>query len=171
MDAREKQDLLESLETGRDELLAALDGLTENQAARVPEPGRWSVRDCIEHLLLVENYLFAQIATSHFSKTPAGSRAREARILERGADRTKRLEAPELARPTGCFPTLSEALNAFLASRDETIHYVQALTEDPRLRTAHHPLIGPVNCYETLLIMAIHPHRHVQQIREIRNAI
>ena len=171
MDAREKQDLLESLETGRDELLAALDGLTEDQAARVPQPGRWSVRDCTEHLLLVENYLFRQIATSQPAETPAGSRAREARILERGADRTKRLEAPEVARPTGRFPTLSEALNAFVASRDETIHYVRGLTEDPRLRTAHHPLIGPVSCYETLLIMTIHPHRHVQQIREIRNSI
>jgi hypothetical protein len=171
MDAREKQDLLESLEAGRDVLLAALDGLTEDQAARVPEPGQWSVRDCMEHLFLVEDYLFRQIDASEPAETPAGSRAREARILQRGADRTKRLDAPEVARPTGRFPTLSEALNAFLASRAETIRYVQALQEDPRLRTAHHPLIGPVNCYETLLIMAIHPRRHVQQIREIRNAI
>lgn len=171
MDAHAKQDLLESLERGRQALLDALDGVTEDQAARVPEPGRWSVRDCMEHLLLVENYLFRQIATSQPSETPVGSRAREARILQRGADRAKRLEAPEVARPTGRFPTLSEAVNAFLASRNETIRYVQALTEDPRLQTAHHPLIGPVNCYETLLIMAIHPHRHVQQIREIRNAI
>ena len=171
MDAREKQDLLESLETGRDVLLAVLEGVSEDLAARVPEPGRWSIRDCMEHLFLVEDYLFRQIDASEPAETPVGSRGREARILQRGADRTKPLEAPEVARPTGRFPTLSAALNAFLASRDQTIHHLQALQEDPRLRSAHHPLIGPVNCYETLLIMAIHPHRHVQQIREIRNAI
>jgi len=39
------------------------------------------------------------------------------------------------------------------------------------MRTAHHPLIGDVNCYETLLIMAIHPHRHAPQIQEIRDAL
>ncbi|MBZ5633924.1 MAG: DinB family protein [Acidobacteriia bacterium] len=167
MDAREKQELLESLESGREALLAALYGVTEDLAARVPEPGRWSVRECVEHLFLVENYLFAQIAASQPSERPVGSRAREARILERGADRTNRLEAPEVARPTGRFPTLGEALDAFLTSRALTIRYVHAWKEDPRSRTAHHPLIGPVNCYETLLIIAIHPHRHVQQIREV----
>jgi hypothetical protein len=100
-----------------------------------------------------------------------GSRLRENNILKRGADRTRTFEAPEVARPTGRFPTLSEALKTFASSRDRTIAYVQSLQEDPRMRTAHHPLIGDVNCYETLLIMAIHPHRHVQQIQEIRAAL
>jgi hypothetical protein len=36
---------------------------------------------------------------------------------------------------------------------------------------AHHPLLGPANCYEILLIIAIHPHRHVQQIREIHEVV
>jgi hypothetical protein len=67
--------------------------------------------------------------------------------------------------------TLAEALSVFSSSRDRTIAYVQNLQEDPRLRTAHHPLIGDVNCYETLLIMAIHPHRHTQQIQEIQSAL
>jgi len=171
MDPREKQELLESLESGRETLLATLDGLSEYLAAQVPEPGRWSVRECVEHLFLVEDYLFAQVTSSKPSEAPVGSRAREARILKRGADRSSRIEAPQVARPTGRFPTLAEALDAFLARRTQTVHYVQALTEDPRMRTAHHPLIGPANCYEILLIIAIHPHRHVQQIREIHEVV
>jgi len=171
MDAREKQELLESLESGREALLAELAGLTEEQAARAPAPGRWSARECVEHLFLVEDYLFRQISASQPSDTPVGSRMRENNILKRGADRGRRIEAPEVARPTGRFPTLAAALDAFVRSRVQTIHYVHALKEDPRTRTAHHPLIGPVNCYENLLIIAIHPHRHVQQIREIREAI
>jgi len=171
MDAREKQDLLESLESGREALLAALNGLTEDQAARAPEPGRWSVRECVEHLSLVEDYMFAQITASQPSETPVGSRTRENSIRKRGADRSSRIEAPEVARPSGRFQTLAEALQAFTTSRDQTIRYVHALKEDPRTRTAHHPLIGPANCYEMLLIIAIHPHRHVAQIREIRASI
>jgi hypothetical protein len=166
MDAREKKQLLESLETGRDALTAAVAGLADDLATKPPAPGRWSVLECVEHLCLVEDYLFVQIATSTPSETPVGSRLRENNILKRGADRTRALEAPEVARPSGRFPTLAEALRAFAFSRDRTIAYVQNVVEDPRMRTAHHPLIGDVNCYETLLIMAVHPHRHVAQIRE-----
>ena len=171
MDAREKQQLLESLASGRAALLAALAELPEETAAKPPAPGRWSVSQCVEHLVLVEDYLFHQVATSTPSETPVGSRLRENNILNRGADRTRTFQAPEAARPTGRFLTLGEALGAFVASRDQTIRYVHALNEDPRLRTAHHPLIGPVSAYETLLIMAVHPHRHVQQIRETREAV
>src|SRR5436190_17942708 len=148
MDAREKQQLLESLETGRVALTAAVADLAEDVAAKAPAPGRWSVLECVEHLCLVEDYLFAQIAASTPSETPVGSRIRENSILKRGADRTRTLEAPEVARPTGRFPTLAEALNAFSSSRERTIAYVQDLQGDPRMRTAHHPLIGNVNCYE-----------------------
>jgi hypothetical protein len=171
MDAREKQQLLESLETGRQALLASVAGLTEDAAAESPAPGRWSVLECVEHLFLVENRLFAQIAASQPSETPVGSRLRENSIRKRGADRTHPLEAPEMARPSGQFATLAEALGAFVTSRDQTIRYVRATDEDPRSRTAHHPLLGPVNCYELLLIMAIHPQRHAKQIREIREAV
>ena len=147
-------------------MLAETAGLNEDLAVRAPEHGRWSVLECVEHLVLVEDYLLAQIISaqnnaSQPSDAPVGSRMRENSILKRGADRSRALEAPEVARPTGRFPTLAEAIEAFVKSRDQTIHS----------RTAHHPLIGPVNCYETLLIMAIHPHRHAQQIREIRDTV
>jgi uncharacterized damage-inducible protein DinB len=171
MDTRERQQLLESLETGRNALTAAVSGLADEAAAKSPAPGRWSVLECVEHLCLVEDYLFAQIAASTPSETPVGSRSRENSILRRGADRRRPLEAPEVARPTGRFQTLAEALSAFASSRARTIAYVQGLQEDPRMRTAHHPLIGDVNCHETLLIMAIHPQRHIGQILEIRAAL
>jgi hypothetical protein len=34
-----------------------------------------------------------------------------------------------------------------------------------------HPLLGPANCYEMLLMMALHPLRHVGQIEEIKAAL
>lgn len=171
MDAHEKQQLLDSLEGGRAALIAALDGVTEDQARCVPEPGRWSVLECVEHLFLVENNLLERVMASQPSETPVGSRAREERILQRGADRTNRFEAPEQARPTGRFPTLAQALAAFLDKREQTIAYVRAASDDLRLRATTHPLIGAVNSYENLLIMSIHPHRHSHQIKEIRTAL
>jgi DinB superfamily len=171
MDAREKQELLKSLESGREAVLAALENLTEDLAARAPGPCRWSIRECVEHLFLAEHHLFTEIAASQPSETPVGSRLRENNILKRGADRSRTLEAPEMARPNGRFSTLADALQAFVASRDQTIRYVRNFQDDPRRQTANHPLVGPVNCYEMLLIIAIHPHRHAAQIREVRSAL
>jgi len=37
--------------------------------------------------------------------------------------------------------------------------------------TARHPLIGPANCYEMPLMMALHPPRHAPQIDEIREVV
>ena len=171
MDDHEKQQLLNSLESGREVLVSALDGVAEDEARRVPEPGRWSVLECVEHLFLVENNLLERVIASQPSETPVGSRALEERILQRGADRTNRFEAPEQARPTGRFPTLAQALAAFLNKRDQTIAYVRSSNDDLRLRATTHPLIGAVNSYENLLIMSIHPHRHSHQIKEIRTAL
>jgi hypothetical protein len=36
---------------------------------------------------------------------------------------------------------------------------------------ATHPLLGPANGYEILLLMAVHPHRHAKQIDEIGAAV
>jgi hypothetical protein len=171
MDPGEKQLLLESLESGRAALLAALADWPEGLAAQAPAAGRWSALECMEHVALVENNLFGRIAASERSETPVGSRALERRILQRGTDRTRPLEAPELARPSGRYTTLAAAQSAFVSSRTQTIRYVSACQEDLRARTADHPLLGPVNCYEMLLIMAIHPQRHVGQIEEIRAAL
>lgn len=168
MDAQEKRQLLDALENGREALLDAVVGLSEDAAAQAPGPGRWSVRECVEHVVLAEQYMFGQIVASRPSETPVGSPERETGIRRGGADRARPLEAPAAARPNGRFPTLAEALHAFIASHDQAIRYVHALEEDPRSNAAHHPLIGAVNCYEMLLIIAVHPRRHAAQIHEIR---
>jgi hypothetical protein len=60
------------------------------------------------------------------------------------------------------------ALEAFLASRQRTVEFVESCQEDLRAKLTTHPIIGPVNCYEMLLMIAVHPHRHAQQIAELR---
>lgn len=58
----------------------------------------------------------------------------------------------------------------FLASRESTIQFAANCTEDLRSKLTTHPLLGTVNCYETLLLMAAHPLRHAKQIQEIKAA-
>jgi hypothetical protein len=53
--------------------------------------------------------------------------------------------------------------------RRETVRFVEEFSGDFRSWLTMHPLITrPLNCYEMLLLMALHPARHAMQIAEIR---
>ena len=166
----EKQELLQELNKGREALGAVLAGVDEQLAARRPAPGRWSVLECVEHLAVAEQLMLSRLESAARSQDAPENREREWRILSRGANRTRPMEAPEPARPAGRFRSLAEALSAFDSVRGETVQFVERSGEFRMWMTAH-PVIGPVNCHEMLLIMAIHPARHAKQIEEIRGAL
>jgi hypothetical protein len=151
-------------------LLDALSGVTESLAVLHPASERWSILQCVEHVNLAERYLFSLIETSTITDTPLNDEQREMRIATRGADRSIRRESPAYALPRGSFSTLQEALQGFLASRERTIRFVNTNEENLRSKIAVHPIIGTVNCYEVLLLMAVHPARHAKQIDEIKAA-
>ncbi len=166
----EKAEILRALQKGRDAVAAALAGVDEAEAARKPEPARWSILECVEHLALAERFLQSRLAKATLSDRPTGSPERDAAILRRGADRSRPAQSPEPGRPTACFRSLKEAVAAFDSVRAETLRYVETHEGDPRCWLTDHPLVpGPVTCYEILLITAAHSVRHAKQIAEARS--
>src|SRR5215470_14152323 len=170
MKLHEKQKLLSDLEQGRKVLLDALTDVSEDLAARAPAPGRWSVLECVEHLTVSEDYLFGQMMASHLSETPMINEKREAMIGVVGLDRNRKMQSPDIGMPSGRFSTLAAALNHFQTTHERTIKFVETCHEDLRCKITSHPIIGTVNCYEMLLMIAVHPFRHAKQIEEIKAA-
>jgi DinB superfamily len=168
MEAAEREQILELLERGRTALLDAIDGLSELEASRIPAPGRWSILGCVEHLAISEDYLFAQVASARVSDAPVLNPDREAKLLARGTDRTRRIESPPEAHPAGAFPTLAAAIGHFLASRQRTLDLVRSNPSDLRSRMTWHPILKQANCHEMLISIGIHTLRHVKQIEEIK---
>jgi len=168
MDANERKQILALLEDSRAALLAAVDGVSDERARRIPAPGRWSILGCVEHLAFSEDYFFAQILNATPSDPPLINLEREAKMLARGADRTRKMESPSEGHPSGAFPTLAAALNHFLESRNRSIEFVRANREDLRAKTTWHPILKQANCHEMLLSMGLHVQRHVKQIEEIK---
>jgi DinB superfamily len=125
VERHEKERILADLERGREVLLDALAGVTEDTAAVSPAQGKWSVLECVEHLALSEEYLFGQIEVSHASEAPTGNEKREALIVARGLDRTRAVESPDVGRPAARFSTLAAAVQSFLAARERTIRFVE----------------------------------------------
>lgn len=171
MDPAEKAKMIEEMARGSRALHDAVRGISADQAALRPAPDRWSVLECVEHLAVVEEYLLGQMESAVPSETPVGSEARARRIAERAADRSRPFSAPEVAHPHGRFATLAQALDRFDSLRARTVQFVENCPVDPRTLAGAHPLVGPINCYETMFAMAMHPVRHAEQIREIRAAL
>jgi hypothetical protein len=168
----DKADVLQMLQEGMDSLSEALRGIDASLAKRRPQAGSWSVVECVEHLTLTERALLLRLKEARACDESHEDRAREAKFQNLALNRARRIEAPDPVRPGNGSTTLAEAVQEFDAARRETIEFVEDFRGDLRWRVAQHPLITrPVNCYEMLVLMAMHPRRHALQIAETRRTL
>jgi hypothetical protein len=172
MNAAERAYLLEQLESSKKAMLASIEGVTAAQWAFKPAPNVWSVKECAEHLILAEDFLFTTV--QHILKSPEvprpeGSNEQVDRIIvAKVQDRSQKATAPEAIVPSGKFATPEDAAREFTARRDKTIAYVKS-TDDPlRVHVGPSPG-GPMDAYQFLLLTASHSARHTAQIREVQS--
>jgi uncharacterized damage-inducible protein DinB len=159
------------LATGTQSILDSVAGLSEEQARLRPEPGRWSVLECIEHVILAENRMF-ELLTKQSADAASPDDGRREELFVRGStNRIRKFEAPEFAKPTGRFPSLAAAVEEFRRCRARTEDYLTRCQDPLRSKTTTHPAVGPVSCQELVIIMALHPARHALQICEIRQTL
>ncbi len=163
----EKREILCMLHESSEALRAAVAGIDEADAARRPATDRWSVLECVEHLAITETALFGLVEAATETDTARPNPAREEKILARALDRTRFIAAPEPAIPPGRVPDLQTAVFRFEAARARTVRFVEQFQGDLRAWLTTHPMVrGPVNLYEMLLMIGLHPKRHAEQIRE-----
>jgi uncharacterized damage-inducible protein DinB len=160
------------LEASRRRLLAALDGLTEDEWSRRLAPDRWSIGECAEHVVAAELPL-ARFFASGARSEPSEEERREIRgkddfVRKFLRDRSQRGEAPERIRPKGRFATREETIRTFEERRAANIAYVLETSEPLRDRFAPHPFAGVIDGYQWILHLAAHTDRHAAQIEEIR---
>ncbi|MGA2218631.1 MAG: DinB family protein [Terracidiphilus sp.] len=168
----DRQEILRRLRAGSDALRDALNGMDESLAGLRPTPESWSVLECVEHMIASETLLLSRLREATPRDESHEDRAREAKLEGLATNRLRRIEAPEAVMPKGEFEGLEKAMEGFERARRETVRYVEEFSGDLRSRLVIHPLITrPLNCYEMLLLMALHPARHAMQIAEIRNGL
>jgi hypothetical protein len=66
---------------------------------------------------------------------------------------------------------LDEGLERFHAARGRTLQLARERAADLYTLASAHPVFGPLNGVEALIIIANHSRRHAEQIREIRAVI
>jgi len=166
----ERDFVLRNLEEGRDIFLRSIEGLSEAQLHFKPRPDRWSIADCIEHITLAEDTMYAKAAQG--APNPNGDSLdpeKYERFTAAVVARRRRVEAPEPMRPASRFASADEARQQFREHRERAIAYARECPDDLRHLFAMHPLLGEIDCYRFLLLLALHPARHAAQIEEIKS--
>jgi hypothetical protein len=166
MAPQEMNDVTGQLESARKELIVVVSGLTEEQARTRPAPDRWSVLECLEHVNFVERRFLGMVRDSEAGAPAERDAAKEAALKDRVLDRSNRRTAPAAVHPTGKYGNISEALQEFNAARDETLRFASEEGVNLLSRSASHPVLGPLNGVEALLLIAGHGRRHTVQMRE-----
>jgi uncharacterized damage-inducible protein DinB len=144
---------LTALETAPDELEEHLRDLSEAQLTQPPQPGEWSFRDLLAHLLVAQGLLAGRVEHMLAEDNPALASVAAWDI------------AGELSLPTG------QIFERYRASRHMTVNRLSKLSTIDWWRTAWHEEFGQVTILQQASYFARHERSHWPQIEAIRQAI
>jgi hypothetical protein len=171
--AEERDAALKQFQATRDNFLKSIAGLSQKQWTFKSAPDRWSVAEVAEHITVSESTLFG-LVQQRIMQSPAAPEKRELvkgkdqMILERMPDRSHKAQAPEFLRPTGRWATEADLTKAFEDSRKTTMDYIRTTNDDLRDHFFDHPVFGPLDGYQWLLLISAHSARHTAQIEEVK---
>jgi|HubBroStandDraft_4_1064222.scaffolds.fasta_scaffold20367_3 hypothetical protein len=171
MDEHDRQLMLSVLERTRDDFLESVAGVSEGEARLKPSSDRWSILECVEHVVSAERGMFVAITQRSAPLSSHVGRGREEGFLRTGTDRSRRYTTSASLAPNGRFATLADAVARFREHRAHTIEFVTACRVELRDLEVPHPIGGLVTGQECLALLAVHPARHAAQIREVRAAL
>ena len=173
MTPEERDAALKLFQTTHDNFLKSIAGLSEKQWKFKPAPDRWSVAEVAEHITVSETTIMGLIQHP-LMQSPAAPEKRELvkgkdqLILEKVPDRSHKAQAPEMLRPTGRWATEVDLTKAFEDARKANMEYVRTTNDDLRDHFFAHPVFGPLDGYQWLLLLATHSARHTAQIEEVK---
>jgi uncharacterized damage-inducible protein DinB len=171
MNERERQRVLEQLESSRTRIIGMLESLTPEQWAFQPESGRWSANEVLEHVVVVENRVLGFISekTKGEPDPVKQSQAQDEMLAAALPDRTNKRQAPAVAHPSGQWPG-AQALSEFENTRQRTIDFVSKCPQNLRHYFQPHGAFGELDCYQWVVLLALHADRHGMQIEEVKAA-
>ena len=159
------------LESTRQGVIDATNGLSAAQWNFKPAPDRWSVAEVTEHIAAAEDYLRGLITEKVMtaSPRPAGEDVAviDEMVLKMVPDRSTHRQAPDPLKPTNRFGSPDAALQHFMEARTTTEDFLKK-TPDLREHAIDSPLGKKLDAYEWVLFIGAHSERHTKQILEVK---
>jgi hypothetical protein len=152
MDPRSRQDLIARYTDGYQAVVAALDGITEDELDARPAPDAWTPREIVHHL-----------ADSEMT-----SAIRLRRLLAEDAPLIHSYDERQFARALHYDRPISSSLEALRAARRSSAALLDCLGDAEWLREGTHSESGRYTVEDWLTIYAAHAHDHADQILRAR---
>jgi uncharacterized damage-inducible protein DinB len=147
-------------------------GLTAAQLKFKPAPERWSISQCLEHMVVTEKALFDFAKTG--MEAPANPEKRkevkmtDEDIISGINDRSHKAEASKELTGTGKYNRADDALADLEQGRKTILAYIDSKNiEDLRNHISNSPF-GAVDGFHSFLFLAGHTSRHTAQIEEVK---
>lgn len=149
-------------------------GLTSEQLNFKPAADKWSINECLEHIVLTEKGLFEEAKKT--MEAPASPKRRkdvkvsDEEVIKGMSDRSHKVKAPEALTGKGKYSNASQALEELKHSRKLVFDYLNTRSiADLRNHISDSPF-GPTDGYHAFLYIAGHMARHTGQIDEIKTS-
>ncbi len=154
-------------------LKKATENLTDSQLHFKPSPEKWSIAECLEHIVSTEPMIFGYVKST--MENPANpDRKKEIKltdddILVMIVDRSHKASASEEMKPSGKFSSVKNSLETLQSNRKNILNDLKNFSmEDMRNHVLESPM-GLIDAYQFMLIIPGHTSRHTMQIFEIIN--
>ena len=171
------QELADKISSYREALLGSIKGLSEAQINHKPAEDQWAIADILHHLALADEanvrlsgLFFKQIQEQSVPEDPSPDES-ALDCMEKFKDNLKvKAKAPERVAPLSHLPE-QESLARLQASREKLLEAMKGLAAHDLSRVSFpHPLLGPLNGYQWLMIAGLHEMRHAAQIDRIKSS-
>jgi hypothetical protein len=148
------------VQAGQDQLLAALEGVSEAQASWKPAPDEWSILELMAHVVTTKRIM------------PVLARSLRAGALPPGFGPQLEDEEAQDGVTMAQFPTLAESRAAAVEAHDDLVSVIRTLDDgefDTETRFRHF-VFGALNCREWAVFQRLHDADHTPQIGRIKAA-
>lgn len=160
----------------REHLMRTVSEISEAEADTIPEGEKWSIRQIVEHVAMVDHGI-ARIcrklvsAAKEAGKASNGVAMLSPEFVAKAADQTAKLEAPDHVQPSGeiaisdSIERMTQNQAAYASLRSDLESYDLSGPKFP------HPYFGPLTAAEWLALVGGHEMRHNRQILRVLKSI
>ncbi|ARF13896.1 DinB family protein [Sporosarcina ureae] len=160
---------MEINDQARKELLAQVEHLSDEVINQKPSEDRWSIKQILEHLYLMEGSVAKTIQTK---LSDEDQNITTDKPIQLTVDRSRKVDAPDFVIPTTEFSTLHD-LKCKLKATHSTLHGVAENTSEDQLavKSYPHPVFGEMSLTQWIPFVGYHELRHIEQIKDVKEQL
>ena len=170
-------DIYSANEKIRESFVATIANVTDAEASALPDGEKWTVRQLVEHVSIVEQSITRLCAKLVGAAKAEGNLAdgnigvSNETIAKWAASADAKLEAPERVQPTGDV-SIADALEQLSTNIDvlAALHH-DLETYDMTAHKFPHPYFGDLTATEWLVLIGGHERRHTIQLQKLLEKI